>query len=601
MNASTPPLTQPTTADRRTQLRICALLAALTTVVYFRVIFWDFVAFDDPRYVQEHPRIWSGLTFENIRWALTTDYFSNWHPLTWLSYMLDCQLFGPRPGWMHFVNLLLHIANSVLLFLVLQRMTRDDRPSAFVALMFALHPLHVESVAWISERKDVLSTLFWILCMGAYTGYVRKPGLRRYALVATLLFLGLASKAMLVTLPCVLLLLDYWPLDRFATLAASGRSVLRIALGLFVEKIPLFGISALSAVLTARAQYESGAVESLETMSFGIRAGNAAVSYAGYLWNTFWPTHLSAYYPHAGLTPPDWTPAPNFYSLVCCSAAALFAVSLLVLWRGRQQKYLLVGWLWYLGTLVPVIGLVQVGTQGMADRYTYVPLIGIFIMVAWGVPELLRRVPGRQLWLDLSSVGAVAACLILTWIHVGYWRNGVTLYSHAIAVTENNFRAQGLLAVALAREGRHAEAVEWCYSALKINPANAQLRNHLGASLTSLGRFAEANKCFRESIAIDPEVVSTHFNYGIALAAQGALDEAIVEYQTTLRLEPSAKAHNNLGGVFAKQGRLTEAAEQYHAALRLNPHHKGARHNLDEMLVQRPPQDRPAIPAAASP
>lgn len=599
--------TQPDTAatnlgDRRTVRRICILLAVLTLAVYGRVVCYDFVPFDDPRYVAEHPRVWAGLTPDNVRWALTTDYFSNWHPLTWLSYMLDCQLVGPRPGWMHFVNLLLHTVNSVLLFLVLRRLTSAYRPSAFAAFLFALHPLHVESVAWISERKDVLSTLFWILCMGAYAAYVRAPSWRRYLPVMLLLFLGLMAKAMLVTLPCVLLLLDYWPLDRFAKHAAAGRNAWRTAASLFAEKLPLFGVVTLSAVLTALAQSSSGAMESLDAISLPVRFGNALISCCGYLAHTFWPVGLAAYYPHPGYAPPDYQPNAHFYSLAVGSGVVLVSTSLLILWFGRTRKYLTVGWLWYLGTLVPVIGLVQVGMQGMADRYTYVPLIGIFIMVAWGVPELLRRIPSRQLVLDLASFAAVAGCMLLTWFQVGHWQTGIALYTHTIEVTENNTRAQGLLAVALSRENRHAEAIELYQTALKLDTGSSQLRNHLGASLTSVGRFAEADVCFRESIAIKPGVATTHFHYGNSLAAQGASEEAIAEYLTALALDPtSAKTHNNLGNLLAKQKRFAEAAEHYQAALRLNPQHRGARHNLDQLLAQSPARqpapDQPTGPA----
>lgn len=571
--------------------RWALLIGLLTLVVYARVVGYGFVPFDDPRYVQEHPRIWAGLTADNIGWALTTDHFSNWHPLTWLSYMLDCQLVGLRPGWMHGVNLLLHIVNSLLLFDVLRRMTSRVGPSAFAALMFALHPLHVESVAWISERKDVLSTLFWLLCMSSYLAYVRRPNVLRYLLTAALLFVGLMAKAMLVTLPCVLLLLDYWPLDRVGASLERGRGLLRTGAGLFAEKLPLFGVVALSAVLTWLAQASSGAmVEDLDVISIPVRIGNAAIAYWQYFFKTFWPVHLSAYYPHPGYGPPDYLPTAGFYRAAIASAAGLLAITLVVLRLARTHRYLLVGWLWFLGTLVPVIGLVQVGMQGMADRYSYVPSIGLFIMVAWGVPDLLSRVPNRRLWLDVSATAAVAACFALTWLQVGYWRDGVTLYTHSIAVTENNPRAFGLLAVSLAREGRNAEAADALRSALAADPRSATIRNHLGAALTRLERYDEAGKYFRESIELKPENVSTHFNYGNCLAAEKKLDAAIAEYRTTLQLDPDyARAHNNLGNLLVEQGKLDEAAEHYAAALKLNPQYQGARHNLERLTAKRTP------------
>lgn len=571
----------------RTGRRWALLIAVLTVVVYARVVTYGFVPFDDPRYVQEHPRIWAGLTAENVRWALTTDYFSNWHPLTWLSYMLDCQLAGLHPGWMHGVNLLLHVVNSLLLFSVLRRLTSRVGPSVFVALMFALHPLHVESVAWISERKDVLSTSFWLLCMNSYLSYVRRPTFLSYAWTATLLFIGLSAKAMLVTLPCVLLLLDYWPLERFT--AERGRGAWRIAFRLFAEKIPLFCVVALSAVLTWMAQSSSGAMEDIDVISIPVRVGNAAIAYWQYLFKTIWPAHLAAYYPHPGYGPPDYLPTSGFYRLAIAAAAALLLITLGVLRFGRSHRYLAVGWLWFLGTLVPVIGLVQVGMQGMADRYSYVPSIGLFIMIAWGVPDMLSRMPSRRLWLDASATAAVAACFALTWLQVGYWRDGVTLYTHSIAVTENNARAQGLLAVALARAGRTTEAVDVFRAALASDPGSSQLRNHLAGALTNLGRYDEAGQYFRESIAIKPEVVSTHFNYGNCLAGQRKLDEAIAEYRTAIRLDPSsAKAYNNLANLLVEQGRVDEAAEHYKTALQLNPQHRGARHNLQRLTARLP-------------
>lgn len=583
-------------STRQSAGRLSALIALLTLIVYLRVVTYGFVPFDDPRYVQEHPRIWAGLTGDNIAWALTTDYFSNWHPVTWLSYMLDCELVGPRPGWMHGVNLLLHIVNSLLLFGVLRRMTSRVGPSAFVALMFALHPLHVESVAWISERKDVLSTLFWLLCMSSYLAYVRRPSVWRYSLTAVLLFVGLMAKPMLVTLPCVLLLLDYWPLDRFAKAAERGLGFWRTSLRLFAEKIPLFGVVALSAVLTWMAQSSSGAMEDIDSISIPVRVGNATIAYWQYLFKTFWPLQLSAYYPHPGYGPPDYLPTAGFYRLAIAAAAALLLISLVVLRFARTHRYLVVGWLWFVGTLVPVIGLVQVGMQGMADRYSYVPLIGLFIMVAWGVPDLLNRVPSRRLWLDLSATTAVAACFALTWLQVGYWRDGVTLYTHSIAVTENNSRAQGLLAVALVHEGRTAEAIDVFRAALAADPGSSMLRNHLAAALTNLQRYEEAGLYFRQSIGLKPEVVSTHFNYGNCLAKQGKIDEAIAEYRTALRLDPSsAKAHNNLANLLAEKGQVDEAAEHYAAALHLNPQHAGARHNLQRLTARRLNEAEPAV------
>lgn len=576
--------------DRKTHRNICLALAALTALVYCRVCISGFIPLDDPQYVQDFPRVWRGLTADNIRWAMTTDYFSNWLPLTWLSYMLDCQLVGPNPGWLHFVNLVYHVANSVLLYLVLARMTKAYRPSAFVAFMFALHPLHVESVAWISERKDVLSTLFWILCMGAYTSYARGPSLGRYLLVALTLALGLMAKAMLVTLPCVLLLMDYWPLERFAAAAATGRGKFRTALMLFAEKLPLFALSAFTAWMTAKAQAANGAVSDLGAVSLLTRVANSSLSYAEYLSKTFWPTRLSAYYPHPAYSPPTYAPTPRFYELGAYSAAMLILVSIAVLWFGRRQKYLTVGWLWFVGTLVPVIGLVQVGLQGMADRYTYVPLIGIFIMVGWGVPALLRKLPARQFVLDVACVTSIMACFLLTWVQVGYWRNGVTLFTHTLAVTENNVRGRTLLALSQQKLGRFAEAAENFREALKLDPNNARALNHYGVALMGLGKFEESVVELRKSIAINPDLASTRFNIGLALKEVGKTEEAIEQLKIAVRLEPEmAKAHHNLGLVLAQQKRFEEAATHYTEALRINPWQKGARENLALAKAEQPP------------
>lgn len=583
-------MTDAAAPDRRTQRNICLLLAGLTTLVYFRVVFFGYIPFDDPMYVQEHPRIWQGLTLENVTWAFTTHHFFNWHPLTWLSYMLDCQIAGPKAGWLHFVNLVFHVANSVLLYLVLARMTRTHRASAFVAFLFALHPLHVESVAWISERKDVLSTLFWILCMGAYTGYARAPSLGRYLLVALMLACGLMSKAMVVTLPCVLLLLDYWPLDRFERLVAAGRGKLRVAMALIGEKLPLLGLSAFTAWQTALAQYNEGAVRDLETLPLAARAANTAITYVAYLQKTFWPSNLGAYYPHPAISPPEFKPSARFYELGIYAGVALAVVSLLVLWFGRRRKYLTVGWLWYLGTLVPVIGLVQVGIQGMADRYTYVPLIGIFIMLAWGVPDLLGRLSttSRRLTLDIACAAAIAACLALTWVQAGYWRNGIALFSHTIAVTENNVRGHTLLAVSYMRAGEFEPARALFEEANKLDPRNALNRNHWGVALIGLERYEEAAARLRESIALKGDSPAAHLNYGLALTGQEKYEESVVALREAIRLDPTlAKAHNALGDSLGKLKRFDEAALSYQEALRLNPWHKGAQRSLESAKAHK--------------
>ncbi|MBS0207572.1 MAG: tetratricopeptide repeat protein [Planctomycetes bacterium] len=585
-------------ASFRTKSILCVTIVLLTLLAYWRVGWCDFVPFDDPTYVQENTWVQQGLTAENVRWAFTTDYFANWHPLTWLSYMADRELFNLRPGPMHLMNLLIHIINAVLLFLVLERMTSACWSSVVVALLFALHPLHVESVAWISERKDVLSTLFWILTMAAYVGYVRAPSVWRYALTAVLLLMGLMSKAMLVTMPAVLLLLDIWPLARFPLPGDGPGAWWRQAARLALEKVPLLGVVALSAVLTMLAQSNDGAVGDLETYSPLLRVTNAVLSCGMYLWNTIWPRGLAVFYPHPGLTPPDWSPAPGFYGHAALAATALVVISVAVLILARRHRYLLVGWLWYLGTLVPVIGLVQVGTQGRADRYTYVPLIGIFIMIAWSVPELLRHARFKQFYLDFAALAATAACLALTWQQVSYWRNGVTLFTHVVEVTEMNGRGHGMLAMAHARAGELEAAVPHFEQALKFDPNNPRTYNHFGAVLMTLGKDERAMACYRAALELNPKLPSTHYNLGNMYSKLDRLDEAVTEFRQAIELEPTmVKAHNNLGIALQRQEKFTEASEEFRTALRLNPQHEGARQNL-RLLASRGVQ--PATPAATN-
>ncbi len=440
--------------QQRTKKRlliISLLLIIATFMAFWQVTHCDFINFDDPEYVTDNRHVQDGLTVEGILWAFTTGHAANWHPLTWISHMVDVQLFGLQPGWHHLTNLLFHLANTLLLFLVLNRMTKALWQSAFVAALFALHPLHVESVAWVAERKDVLSTFFWMLTMGMYVSYVARPGLTRYLTLLLCFALGLMAKPMLVTLPFVLLLLDYWPLQRLEQkkppqevrkplskdkkrtppVKAPVQPVDHWPLirPLLTEKIPLFVLAVLSSIVTYLVQHHGGAVESLEAFPPSARVANAFVSYSTYMVKMLWPTNLAVFYPH-----PRWWPLWQ----VLGSVVLLIAITVLAIRGAKKRPYAAVGWLWYVGTLVPVIGVVQVGSQAMADRYTYIPLVGLFIIVAWAVPELLKKWPYRKEALIVLSALCLLCLFLVTWRQVGYWRNSIALYDHALEVTDAN-------------------------------------------------------------------------------------------------------------------------------------------------------------------
>jgi hypothetical protein len=402
------------TSDKYWSLCIYLTLALATLAVFWQVLGHDFVNYDDPDYVYRNPNVQSGITLSSIKWAFTTGHAANWHPLTWLSHMLDWQLFGDNPGWHHLTNLFLHIANTLLLFAVLKRMTNALWRSAFVAAAFALHPLHVESVAWVAERKDVLSTLFWMLTIAAYLRYLERPGTGRYLLTLLIFALGLMAKPMLVTLPFVLLLLDYWPLGRFQfgqivkSVGQQSRKSLnafshwKLSRHLLLEKVPLFALSAISSIVTFLVQRTAGAVTSVETLPLKLRIANTFVSYLTYIQKMVWPSRLAMFYPYPDKTDLIWQ--------TVVFALLLLIISLGVIWLMRRRRYLLTGWLWYLGTLVPVIGLVQVGDQALADRYTYVPLTGLFIIIAWGVPDLIAKWRFRK-----HALAASAIAVLLAW------------------------------------------------------------------------------------------------------------------------------------------------------------------------------------------
>jgi tetratricopeptide (TPR) repeat protein len=553
-----------------------AAVAIMTTVLFQQVRTFEFVNYDDHEYVTENAHVRSGLTSTSVFWALTSLDSHNWHPLTWLSLELDYTLYGLNPAGFHVTNVALHLANTLLLFWVLRRITGETARSAAVAALFALHPLHVESVAWVSERKDVLSTLFWLLTTLVYVRYVARPSLGRYSIVVASFVLGLSAKAMLMTLPCVLLLLDFWPLGRLSAergteyedrnKPAHPRSPLRVPRSaltrLFLEKIPLFAVSFLCGLVAIAAQSKQGAIVPLVEFPVSDRVANALVAYVAYVGKAVWPSRLAVFYPYAR----------HGLAVAIAAAAVLLAISLLVDWRRSRQPYLAVGWLWYVVTLAPVIGLVQVGEQALADRYTYVPLIGLLIAVVWGVADLTAHF-GTSRWL-VATLAAVAFIALgtTTWTQLGYWRDSVQLWRHAIEVGGENHVACTGLGVALRQHGLTDEALQWLEKAAALAPAYAPARDNLGLVLFRLGRFAESRIEYEALLRIEPGYARAHRMLAAVFKAEGNLEDAAAEGRTAVRIDPNDwQSHWELAKVLAKQGADDEASVHLREAKRLNP------------------------------
>ena len=652
---------------------ICLFLAASAIMAFQQLSQCDFINYDDDVYVTENIHVQDGITMQAIRWAFTTGYAANWHPLTWMSHMLDVQLFGLKPRWHHLTNLLFHIANTLLLFCIFHRMTKAPWKSAFVAALFALHPLHVESVAWVAERKDVLSTFFWMLTMAAYVDYVEHrtedgrrrtedgrrrtedggrrtedgrrmtvdgrsfSGIRtptsdfRYLSVLIFFALGLMAKPMLVTLPFVLLLLDYWPLQRlepkksdqeFRTgidepLSAnkrkgkSGRnhtsgsvpaldmmrgpvrtlqSMLKeekpaahkyqwaLVRPLILEKIPLLALAALSCIVTYFAQKKGGAVIPIEAFPLGARVANACVSYIIYIAKTVWPINLAVFYPHPGLLP-LWQ--------VLGAVLLLGAVSFAVIRSAKRFPYLAVGWLWFAGTLVPVIGIVQVGAQALADRYTYIPLIGLFVMAAWGIPELLKKWqptgPLRNEALFASSVLILACLSIVTWIQVGYWRNSIALYDHSLKVTSPSAVILCNRGVAYSKIGDYRQAISDYDRAIEINPQYACAYDNRGSVYAELGNHRQAILDYDRAIEINPKYAEAYNDRGITYGKLGNYKRAIEDYDRAVEINPKyAEAYNDRGITYGKLGNYKRAIEDYDRAVEINPKYASAYLNRAE-------------------
>jgi tetratricopeptide (TPR) repeat protein len=581
---------------------LTVLLVVATVVAYWRVCGNDFISYDDPIYVVDNPEVKKGLTADSITWSFTSTYAGYWQPLTWLSFQLDQQIFGPAPWGYHFTNLLLHVANTVLLFWAFLWMTGAVWPSFVVAAFFALHPLHVESVAWVTERKDVLSTLFWMLTLLAYVKYARRPGLARYLLVLSMFVLGLMAKPMLVTLPCVLLLLDYWPLARFSSgpgpaetevdRPGVGRSLGRLV----AEKLPFFAISAILSVTAFRAQHASGGVMSLEGVALPLRMTNALAAYAAYMGTMVWPSRLALYYPYPRGGIGWWQ--------VGAAVVLLGSITVVAVLQARRRPYLLVGWLWFLGTLVPVSGLVQIGGQARADRFTYVPLVGLFIMLAWGIEDLGQRISvTRPIRIALSAI--LIGCLLLTWRQVGYWRNSETIWLHSAEVIKDHYIAELSLSVIYEKQGNVKEGLEHsikavrirpdpaahvhisnlflqqghleeakkhCLEALRLQPDSADAYTNLGIIYSMEGKAAPARAAYSKALEIDPRHAGAHWNLGQNLLLENNYKEAVLHFEQVLQTDPGFdKAYDGLGDASFYQGQIARAVTHYSRAVTLAP------------------------------
>jgi len=570
----------------------CVVLVAITWLVFGQTLRHDFVNFDDHVYVYENPSITRGLTVDGVIGAFVHSHARNWHPLTTISHMLDCQVYGLKPGGHHFTSVLLHTIAVVLLFFVLRQMTHAFWRSAFVAALFAIHPLHVESVAWVAERKDVLSAVFFMLTLSVYVCYVRAPSVRRYLTVILLFALGLMSKPMLVTLPFVLLLLDYWPLGRFdkpASAKARSRPVSwldrqSIIQHLVLEKIPLFVLSALSCGATLLAQGRDGAIDQLPGLW---RLHNAVVSYVTYIWEMFWPARLAVFYPHPNNQLTPWQ--------IILAIAFLVAVSLAVISLRKKNPYILTGWFWYLGMLVPVIGLVQVGEQAHADRYTYLPQIGLYVLIAWAVIDLTAFWRTRRTFFAIAAPAAIVALSWCAFVQTSYWKNSEMLWSRALGVTSNNDVAHNNLGFLFLRRNELDRAISHFETALNIRSSNAETHYNLGAALilnnlantlARQGRPDEAITHYEEAVKLRPDYADAYYNLGSVLLQQGRTDDAIAQWRKALVVQPrDGEVYTSLGNAFFRKGLLKEAISHYQQALEVAPQNALARNNMAWILA----------------
>jgi len=619
--------------DKRLNIGLCLILILCIAAVYAQTVGFDFVDYDDQIHVINNPMVPGGLTWNGIKWAFTTSHAGYWCPLTWISFMLDRDIYGMRAAGFHLTNVLLHIANTLLLFWVLRRYSNALYPSFFAAAIFGLHPLHVESVAWVTERKDVLSTLFWMLTIMAYLRYLELRTLRRYAVILLVFSLGLMVKPMLVTLPFVLLILDYWPLRRLSassfrlgstklTTSPSGQADgLERADGvglhwLIIEKIPLLILSVISSSVTFVAQKTGGSVVDLSIFPLGYRIGNALVSYGDYILKMFYPMELAVFYPHPAAGLEDWK--------IAASAACLFTITIVVILL-EHRRYLLAGWLWYLGTLVPVIGIVQTGRQAMADRYTYIPLIGLFIMLVWFAADIIGKWRYRAVVVGITGTVLISTLAVLTFKQVGYWRDTMTLFTHTSAITKGDYLAHSLLATRYAQSGDFDKARSELEMAMRMNVNEIDVLYNIANSLAVLGRTDEANVYYNKILAITPgdpdtyialasmetdkhnferaidlyrkaleyhpESGDLHGRLGSLFYQMGQVDQAISELETAVKLKEDSKLYGNLGVAVSSKGQVQRAIQCYEKAIQLDSSNAEAHYNFGNLYLA---QDKPA-------
>jgi len=634
---------------------ICLLLITTTVVVYLQVKDFAFINLDDPIYILDNRHVKNGLTAENILWAFTgaTKGTNYWAPLTWISIILDFELYGMNAGGYHVTNLILHILNTLLLLLVLCKMTGELWKGAFVAALFSLHPLHVESVAWVTERKDMVSAFFWFLTLLSYAFYTKSPGIKNYLFSLFCFLMGLMSKPMLITLPFVLLLLDFWPFKRIQPYGIIP--FFKQTISLFKEKIPFFALIPVISIVTYLFQQKGGAIHSLSVIPLAVRMKNIAVAYIHYLCKMIWPFNLSVIYPY-----------PEYLSplQVISSLFLLLMISLLAIYYSKKAPFVIVGWLWYIGTLVPVIGIVVIGPHSVADRYTYIPLVGIFIIIAYGLPELLKQFKNKKRYLVVSSLILVSCLSLNTWMQAGIWQNSMTVFNHALAVTQNNALAHlnlgntlmetgdlegarkhytasleifsdsdevhNNLGTILMRLGKTDDAIEHYRRALQINPDSAGVLNNLGNALKKAGRTDEAIECFTRGLKTHPDLAELNFNLGLLYSNSGKPDKAIRYFNKALQIDgrfamayysmgnafmklkqrekainyfskaletnPSLyMAHFNMGQAFEELGRIPEAVEQYRSTLQINPGYATAHSQLAATLLKTGNLDEAAV------